>query len=367
MLDFPPVVPDFLPPSSSAGRGAPARAFERPNTRSPARFVGWLLRQQASTLVVSSLVAMVEFVPGSVGPFVVGKIIDSGVTQRDLSAVIILCLVLLGLILLGCVASVLRHTLIVSAWLVAMYGVMKMVTRKTTQMGHVLPQRTPTGEILSVSAGDSDQFGALTEVLSRAVGALMAYLVVAGIVLGTSFKLGVVVLVAAPTLVLLAVPLLRPLQRRQEAERARSSELTSLATDIVAGLRILRGIGGERTFARNYAAQSQRTRHAGVAAGVWQAGLDSSGVLFSGLFLVALTWLGAREVAGGRLSVGQLISFFGYAVFMVWPIQTFFELAQKWVRNLVSARKAILVLEQQPPWLDPAVPLHLPPGADVHD
>ncbi len=76
-------------------------------------------------------------------------------------------------------------------------------------------------------------------------------------------------------------------------------------------------------------------------------------MLFSGLFLVALTWLGAREVAAGALSVGQLVSFFGYAVFMVWPIQTFFELAQKWVRSLVSARKAIAVLEQQPPWRPP--------------
>ena len=73
-----------------------------------------------------------------------------------------------------------------------------------------------------------------------------------------------VVLVTAPLLVMLAMPLLRPLQRRQEVERTRSSDLTSMATDIVAGLRILRGIGGEQTFARNYAEQSQRTRQAGV-------------------------------------------------------------------------------------------------------
>jgi hypothetical protein len=48
--------------------------------------------------------------------------------------------------------------------------------------------------------------------------------------------------------------------------------------------------------------------------------------------------------------VGELISFFGYALFMVWPIQTFFELAQRWVRSIVSARKAIAVLSGQPPW-----------------
>ena len=54
-----------------------------------------------------------------------------------------------------------------------------------------------------------------------------------------------------------ALPFLRPLHRRQELERTRNSELTSMATDIVAGLRILRGIGGEHTFGRNYADQSQ--------------------------------------------------------------------------------------------------------------
>ena len=146
------------------------------------------------------------------------------------------------------------------------------------------------------------------------------------------------VLVTAPLVVLFAMPLLRPLQRREEIERTRTSDLTSMATDIVAGLRILRGIGGEQTFSRNYTGQSQHTRRAAVSAGVWQGAVDATSVLFSGLFLVVLTWLGAREVVARELSVGQLISFFGYAIFMVWPIQTFFELAQKWVRSIVSAR-----------------------------
>ena len=79
-------------------------------------------------------------------------------------------MILLGVALAGVVAGVLRHTLIVRTWLVAMYGSMKLITRKTTQMGHVLPQRVPTGEILSVSDSDSDQFGAVTEVLTRALG-----------------------------------------------------------------------------------------------------------------------------------------------------------------------------------------------------
>jgi ABC-type phosphate transport system ATPase subunit len=62
-----------------------------------------------------------------------------------------------------------------------------------------------------------------------------------------------------------------------------------------------------------------------------------------------------------------LISFFGYAIFMVWPIQTFFELAQKWIRSVVSARKTVAVLDQQPPWDAPEQPLTLPDAAALHD
>jgi ABC-type multidrug transport system fused ATPase/permease subunit len=379
MHDFPPLVPDMAGLDFSAyttsapsrrpmvRKRLPRRDFVDVDTRSASRFLGWLLWQQLPALVLSSLIAVIEWLPGSVGPYIVGKIVDEGIVPHDMTTVLRLSLIMFGLVIAGIVAGVLGHTFVVRTWLVAMYGTMKLVTRKATQMGHVLPQRTPTGEVLSVSAGDSDEFGSLTEVVSRFAGALIAYLVIAGLVLSTSVTLGIVVLVTAPLIVVFAMPLLRPLQRREEIERTRTSDLTSLATDIVAGLRILRGIGGEETFSRNYTDQSQRTRQAAVSAGIWQGAVDATSVLFSGLFLVALTWLGAREVVSGQLSVGQLISFFGYAIFMVWPIQTFFELAQKWVRAVVSARKTIAVLEQRPPWHTPQPPLTLPDRGVLHD
>jgi ABC-type multidrug transport system fused ATPase/permease subunit len=373
MHDFPPVVPEFTATAAADGSarraevGARRENFGHPDTRSAARYLWWLLRQQWPLLVLLCFLAMLQWLPGALGPYLVGQIIDVGILGGDSAAVWRYAAGLLGLALLGVTAGVIGHTMVVRSWLIAMYGSMKLVTRKTTQMGHVLPQRVPTGEVLSVAGGDSDQMGALTEVLTRAVGALLAYLVIAGIVLRTSLELGLVVLLTAPLLVILAMPLLRPLERRQELERTRLSDLTSLATDIVAGLRILRGIGGERTFAGNYTTQSQLTRASAVSAGRWQAAVDATSVLFSGLFLVTLTVLGARQVSAGQLQIGQLVSFFGYAVFMVWPIQTFFELAQKWVRAIIAARKTVAVMEQQPPWREPGQPLVLPFGAELVD
>jgi ABC-type multidrug transport system fused ATPase/permease subunit len=326
-----------------------------------------MVRQQGSLFWVGLLVALIWMVPQTLGPWMVGRTIDTGIVPGDPSATLRWVAALGVVTVLGALSGIAFHTVIVREWLIALYGTTKLVTRKALQLGHVLTRRTPTGEVLSVSGSDGDQFGALMEITTRAFSQLIAYLAVAAIVLSTSLRMGILVLVSAPLLVLLGAPLLRPMQRWQGVERARNSELTSMATDIVAGLRILRGIGGEETFGGNYATQSQRVRHSGIAAGRWLSAVESVGVLLSGSFVVALMWLGAREVAFGRLTVGQFVSFLGYGLFLLQPMRTFVEFAQKWTRSVVSARKATAVLGQTSPWLHPAAPVPFPSGAPIVD
>jgi ABC-type multidrug transport system fused ATPase/permease subunit len=360
MRDFPPELSTFY---SAAGR----KPDPAPDTRTPAAFLRWFLRLQWPVIAVATVTGVLWQLPLTVGPLLFGKAVDHGIEAHSTSGTLFWAGMLLLVTVIGAVFGIVLHTLVVRSWLINLYGTMKMVTRKVVQMGHVLPRRTPTGEVLSVASSDSDEFGALTEIIARAASQLVAYLVVAFIVLSTSPGLGLLMLVAAPVLVGAALPLLRPLHRRQQIERSRNSDLTSMATDIVAGLRILRGIGGERTFGRNYDTQSQLARQAGVSAGIWQAAIEAVGVLFSGVFIVLLVWLGTHQVINGDLSIGQLISFLGYALFMIYPIQTFFELAQKVTRATVSARKAIAIFEHQPPWPDLASSTPLPESGDLYD
>ncbi|CAM3533074.1 ABC transporter ATP-binding protein [Nocardioides zeicaulis] len=360
MQDFPPRVATFFTGTDDA-------PSPDPDTRSPAAFLRWVLGQQKALIALSSLCYALWFLPMTLGPWIFGRAVDQGIVGGSTPALAGWALLLLVVVVIGSVFGIVSHTLVVRSWLVGLYGTLEMVTRKVAQMGHVLPRRSPTGEVLSVASSDSDEFGALTEIVARSLGQLASYLTVAFIVLTMSWQLGLLTLVAAPLLVGAALPLLRPLHRRQQVERSRTSDLTSLATDIVAGLRILRGIGGEQTFGANYDRQSQSAKEAGVAAGIWQAVVEAVGVLLSGIFLVALVWLGTREVGSGALTVGELITFLGYGLFMVGPIRTFFELAQKGTRSLVSARKAIAILEQRPPWRDPDAPVALDGTAALHD
>lgn len=356
MQDFPPEI-----------RAYSAREHAAPDTRSPRHFLWWLIRLQGTLALAGVAISLVWMLPMVAGPWLVGRTIDEGIVAGDSGALLQWVLVLLAVTVVGGLSGTLYHTVIVREWLVAGYATTKLVTRKALQLGHILPRRTPTGEVLSVSGSDGDQFGGFLEIVTRALSEIVSVICVAVIMLSINPTMGVLVLLAAPALVLFGMPLLRPMQRWQGIERSRTSELTSQATDIVGGLRILRGIGGEATFGGNYTRQSQRVRRAGISAGVWQAAVEGVGVLLSGSFVVALMWVGVREVIHGRLGVGELVGILGYGLFLIQPMRTFVEFAQKMTRSLVSARKAIAVLEQEPPWAPPATTRSLPHDAPITD
>lgn len=341
MHDFPPRIDAYTRAETA-----------RPDTRSPARFLLWTLLVQSDVLAALAIAGLAWFLPSALSPYLLGRTIDAGILRGDWGATAGWAGLLALVILVGAASGIVMHTLAVRGWLISLYGTQKLVTRKSVQLGHVLNRRLPTGEVLSISSSDSDIFGGTFEVVARALGALGAFVLVVVMMMNTSPLLGLVVLIAAPLLVVGAAPVLRPLNAAQTAERTQNGELTSMAADIVAGLRILRGIGGEKTFGDNYETQSQRVRRLGVTAGTWQAVVETLSVLLSGLLLVILVWLGSHEMVAGRLTLGQLISFVGYAIFMVWPLQTMFEMAQKWVRGLVSARKTIALLAAELPWTD---------------
>jgi ABC-type multidrug transport system fused ATPase/permease subunit len=359
MRDYPPLVTAWT--DRSTGSGDPTV----PDTRSAGRLLWWFVRHQGLIFVACSVLSLTWVLPAATAPWVLGRAVDEGIVPGDSGRLTFWVLVLLAVTVIGASSGVVYHTTVVRSWLVALYTTTLLVTHKSVALGHILPRRVPTGEVLSVADTDGNQFGGLLEVLTRVIGELVALAVIAVIVLRINLELGLVILLVAPLLVLTSGPLLRPMGNAQTRERTRDSELTGRATDIVAGLRILRGIGGERTFGDNYARQSQRVREAGIRAGAWQALVDAIGVLMSGMFVVALMWLGIGEVRAGRLQIGELITFLGYALFLLQPIQTFFFLLQKGTRAVVSARKTASVLGQSTPWpdrgraarLDPAQPL----------
>jgi ABC-type bacteriocin/lantibiotic exporter with double-glycine peptidase domain len=111
---------------------------------------------------------------------------------------------------------------------------------------------------------------------------------------------------------------------------------------------VLRGIGGERVFLDRYRRRSEEVRLAGVRVALPQSTLDSAQVLLPGIFVVLVTWLGARLALEGRISAGELVAFYGYAAFLVIPLRVAAEAVDKITRALVGAQRMLAVLAIDP-------------------
>jgi ABC-type multidrug transport system fused ATPase/permease subunit len=132
--------------------------------------------------------------------------------------------------------------------------------------------------------------------------------------------------------------------------------LTARAIDIAAGLRVLRGIGGEAAFASRYRRESQELRGAALAVTRVESGLAAVEVLMPGVIVSGVTFLAARFAFDGRLTVGDLVAFYGYAAFLATPLRTLMEAADNMTRAHVAARRVVRILRLAPEIGDPEFP-----------
>ena len=339
-----------------------------PDTRSPGRFLLWVGLQQLGTLVLGMTFGVIWMLSQALLPYVLGRAVDDGLAAGDNGALLAWAGVLLALGTIQAVAGVSRHRAAVSNWLQASFRMVQVVAHHAARSGPAIRAKLTTGEVVATVSNDAMRAGGAFDITARLAGAVASYFVVAALLLSTSFVLGLVVLLGVPVLVMSLSFVIRPLQARQREQREQVGRLTALGADTVSGLRVLRGIGGEQVFLARYRSRSEQVRRAGVRVALPQSTLDSAQVLLPGIFVVIVTWLGARLAVQGRISPGELVAFYGYAAFLVIPLRTAAEAVDKVTRAFVGAQRMLAILRIEPLVAEPAAPApEPPPGLPLTD
>jgi ABC-type multidrug transport system fused ATPase/permease subunit len=314
-----------------------------PDDRSATRYLGWLVRRYRVTVTAAVVMAVLWMLFQAFVPAVVGKAIDAA-TRHDRDDLLLWCLVLF---LIGAGQSwtgVSRHRFTVVNFLSAMFVTVQLTVRQAGRLGSALPRRLDTGEVVAIGTADIRAIGAAVDITARGTGSLVAVLTVTTILLVTSVPLGLVVVLGVPILMAVVGVLIKPLHHRQQITREQQGLLTGRAADLVSGLRVLRGVGGEAVVAERYRVESQSLRAAGVRTARVESLLEAAQVLLPGIFVVLVTWLGAHFALAGQITVGQLVSFYAYAAFLVTPLRQLTEALDKLTRGHVAGRRVVTML-----------------------
>ncbi|MEU0554595.1 ABC transporter ATP-binding protein [Dactylosporangium sp. NPDC006015] len=336
-----------------------------PDSRSAARFLLWVLRHQLPTIIAGIALGIVWMVSQALVPAALGAGVDA-LTSHDRGALGAAGGALLGLGTVTAVSGIMRHRFAVTNFLSAGFRTMQVTARHATRLGATLPKKVATGEVVSIGTTDFDHVGYAMDVTARGGGAVVAIVVVSVLLLDVSVPLGLVVVIGVPLLVAVVGLLLKPLHQRRRAQRELAGALTGRAADIVSGLRILRGIGGEDVVSGRYRTESQQVRAAGIRVAKVETLLEGAQILLPGLFVALVTWLGARFAVAGKITPGELVAFYAYAAFLVSPLRTLTEVAEKVTRGHVAAGRVVSLLRVEPELHDPARP-EAPHDGDLED
>ncbi|MGI5340825.1 ABC transporter transmembrane domain-containing protein [Streptomyces sp. CA-181903] len=332
------------------------------DARGPWAYLWWLVRIRPWPLVLSALLGIVWMVPLALVPLVIGRAVDEAGRSAGHTGLYLWALLALGLGIVQALAGSGLIQAAVGAEAHALSYTHRVLMRQIVRLGATLRGKARSGDVVASAAGDVESIGNAFEVVGRTVGAVIAAILVAVALTTTSPVLGLAVLIGVPAAVLGIGPLLRPLQERDEEQREQMGNATSQAGDIVAGLRILRGIGGEAVFAERFRRTSQEVRRAGVSAGRMEAWLQAAGVLLPGLVTVGILWLGARLALNGTITVGELVAFYGASAFLTLPVSTATEAAETLSLAKVAAGRVCTLLRLTPEAAQPAHPEPLPAG-----
>ena len=319
-----------------------------PPLTGPVAYLAWQARRQWGILTVGALLGVLMFSCQAALPYVTGHAIDSGLAHGFGADLWRSAAMLLGLGVVSATAGAVGHRYDVENWLRASFAASQLVGRRVSHSGHTITAELPTGEVVSAVANDALRIGEIYHTSARFIGSIVAYGIAAFVMLRTSVSLGLIVLLGLPTVAVCIAALVKPLQRRQAAQREASGRLTTLGSDTVSGLRILRGIGGEGVFTARYREQSQLVRRKGEDVAVTQSWLDALQVLLPGAFVVVLIWYGAHLAVAGEITPGQLVQAYGFAAFLSWPVQQMTYTVQSATRAHVGASKVLNVLRVVP-------------------
>ncbi|WP_432083015.1 ABC transporter ATP-binding protein [Streptomyces sp. WAC 04229] len=326
-------------------------AYEDPGTpdrRGGWRYLAWLVGRQWPRCLAGSVLASTWMVLLAATPYLMARAVDHGLEPGDMGALAGWTGALVGVGAVNAWLGMLRHRTMTLVRMDANFRTVKVVVGHATRLGAALRGQVGTGEVVTIGVGDVQTISTSLTAVGPGIGAVVAYGAVGGLMLSVSTRLALVVLIGVPVLGVLLGPLMGRLQGRETEYREGQAVLTARIGDLAGGLRVLNGLGGKSLVADAFRRDSERLRERGYRVGAVTSWIQALGVGLPVLFLALVTWLGARLAAEGRISVGELVSVYGYVVALGWPVAFLIEMGHQLSRGVVAARRVVAFLRLEP-------------------
>ncbi|WP_408607602.1 ABC transporter transmembrane domain-containing protein [Corynebacterium suranareeae] len=330
------------------------------------------LSQRPWSFVASAGMAA-SFICNGLTPVLVGKAVDEAIATSDIQRLWFWVAMLAILFLTAMAVNWIARYMLVRSQQLVSHDLRMMVTDRIQDPRGFAGKERTAGGLLSIASSDTQRVGDIVMMTVFPVAELASIIYGAVVMYSINPWLSLAVLIGGPLLVVVAIQVSRPLQKRSGARQQAVAQAAATATDVVQGLRILKGLGAIVTVRRRYEAISgeayRKTVYADAAEARLNGVTDAAGAIF-----VSALGIGAGFLAlHGQMSIGDLITVVGLTQFLIMPMTMLGRnVASRWASAEASAKRIRGVLgadferlSEQDEEVSNAVIAQLPTGLTV--
>ncbi|MDK4233629.1 ABC transporter ATP-binding protein [Corynebacterium accolens] len=308
----------------------------------------WLLKTVFSRpgMTIPAAVCMaISFVLNGTTPVIVGYAIDEAVVEGSIERLWWWLALLVLAFAVNAVTGWFGRGLNARSMLVIGHDVRMAITgRILDPKGMGGPKRTP-GELLAIASTDATRVQNAVMMTVFPVAEITSIIYVAVMTSRVNVLLGVAILCGGPIVVWGSLRSARPLRKRSGIRQAALGRASATATDIVHGLRIIKGIGAIDTVRKRYAGDSDAAYERTVEANAAQAGLNASTEALGSIYVIAVAVAAGYLALNGQMSIGELIMIIGLTQFIITPMTMLGRnIASRWAAAQASAQRIVGLL-----------------------
>jgi ATP-binding cassette subfamily B multidrug efflux pump len=160
-----------------------------------------------------------------------------------------------------------------------------------------------------------------------------------------------------PVLIVLARRFTVSLNARTLAMQEQLGTLSGHVQETLAGIAAVRAYTMEPRAADSFARANRALLERSVAVAAIQARFSPLTSLMAGLGVLVVIWIGGRDVAAGRITLGDLVAFNGYLAYLAWPTMALGLTLAVVRRGITSMERIQEIVEAAPPAPGDAEPL----------
>lgn len=329
--------------SSLPGVGAQKSKLPAPND--PRWLIKTVFSQRPWSIVASVCMAL-GFLCQGVIPVLVGRAIDHGIGQNDIRQLWVWVAALTGVFLFNlCIQWYARFFAMRSEMLVG-HDLRMAVTDRIQDPRGLGGKRRTAGGLLSIASSDTQKVshGVFMTIMPVAEIASITYVSVMMFLINP--WLGLAMIVAGPLITVIAIYSSKPLQERSGKRQQALARTAATATDVVDGLRILKGLGAISTVQKRFKLVSDDAYEKVIHANSAQARLNGITEAVGSLFTIFIGVAAGFMAINGTVTVGEVITLVGLTQFIITPMTMFGRnIASIWASANASAIRIIEVLD----------------------